>query len=647
MSHLSDMNECNMTAEQADYVALVETQTAVYDRNFGPMAPQVYAEAFVDTADPHKDWHRPYGLDHAFSALKTTDSDTLLLLPILVCFFTFLRDDNHDSTVIDGLYDANVMRLIALEVLFRTDPACRSKTFRECIDHVTFPVFDNQQRPGHNAWTNWHSLQQLCTDYEPVERMCNAYNDVFPTLINFAPYIVKDETIVEKGGVAHVAKKPHQRGFEFLVDAMPVDVAGASVATRLVAHVWHRKRGPNLFQLFCESVDVYWASPDPAQRPLIVGDARFSVRKTLYYVMEEMRGPFIFSINAAYHPNVVQHMVNELDLARRTVFESSFNGCVTLIAGTKEYPHLPPTDRPPRSQQGRATPAKRARESAETAPTVVQSSEPNVERQPTTPSTAAADCAVAMTSASASTRVQPSRVRRPPQKFLEDDFVIEFERAFGDAPPRIAHDPVPEEVQPPTLDSNDLPSDMMILAEAYEGRDKRKRSKVMVLISNFVFGYRRSRGSMEDPKWPLFRLFQKTWRRVDQLNKFLKYRGMLRQHGSRHSFSDTAARIDFVVSIALRLSCVLLAKLEGRLADGTDQETAWKDFGERLVEQSRRLGGQSQAAIQVVVLKVVQIFRNLTCIFCPNFFSLQSNFVFDKRRSVSNVVKHFLDLLRK
>jgi hypothetical protein len=587
MTSLTDKLETDMTAEERDFIALMEGQPTYYEQSFGMKGQQIPAKPFVNHADPALFWHQPYGLDVFFGGLKSRVVTEIMLMPIFTTVFTLLRDGNHDPNVVDELYDGAVFRNMALEVLFRTDPRCRSLTFRESLRTVDMSnVFGSAERPGHNSFSLWHGLQQNLSDFTIIHAMCDAYNDLVPLLIEWAAYIVKDEIIIEKGSVIHLGKKPHQRGIEFLTDAMPVRDTGASVVCRMVAHIWRAGQGPNHFQMFKESVEQYWNSPNPALRPLVASDSRFCVPKVWQYVAGQHRGPFVFSISAFHHGEFVDHMHSVYQKAKSVTLPQDFRGCVTMVAGTEEYPHTPPIERGAATQL-----SKRAR--VDDVATACESSKaisgPKTTKEP---------------------RHQPARQHNLPAKLAEQDFVLNFLEAFGDDPsthPAMAADEFPDDdTTEPTVATTELPSDMQIVAEAYKGLDDKERQKLMVLITNYVFGERQSPGARSDerdPMWPVYRLFKLIWRRVDQVNRFLKNTGLLHRKGGPHAMTETAAQADFVISASLQLSWVLTAKLEGKHTSQGEEPYTWENHGVRvarlLVSLSRDLGSTSRKAKDV------------------------------------------------
>ena len=278
-----------------------------------------------------------------------------LLVPLLD---VVMKHHRHCDTALSDVIDRKLFRWLAMEVLIRTQKELHRLDLKSAIapdswasvrlSAVRRAVFGSHPPPAHDFFSLYHSnitkREPVSASMELVAPMCDAYNAALGGIVCPPPRATLDEVVLHHPFAAYASKKHNASGPEFLLLSGPIVGSDENIHFHIRGRDWGAGQGPNM-RCVCERraaavgrgmcggggaatggahcaagiadllplckiyssivkefCGVVWKAAVPLEdRPFVVMDSRFLSAGALKWLLEARRGPFIATINRAWH----------------------------------------------------------------------------------------------------------------------------------------------------------------------------------------------------------------------------------------------------------------------------------------------------------------------------------------------------------
>lgn len=484
---------------------------------------------------------------------RTQTNEYLCVRSLLSIVHVAMRDHrelNTNREKIGSLYDADIFRLLAFDVLLHTQSVfldsplieIEKKFFKKYEEarRLKSEVFGEHAKPGHNVHESWRTYLPLREDETLWAPLCAAYNANVAALSEVPSRVCLDEIVIKHTQCMLASRKGDCRGPEFLLLSGNAPVAGVYYHVWIKARDWNAQKGPRMDELVKEAVESVWLDGIPvSQRPLLVADSRFLSPSATKWLTDEVRGPFVASLNTKWHKGSVAAFARKESAkvgGGVTLWRGS-EGCLMIFEDNEASP-------PARQDVNFASSSKASRTSKSHSARPLASLHRQFEE------------------------IQENSAlgKRKRTVKRDDDYVSDFEESeeFGDV----------EEVEGNADIFN--PKDAFLTLEKYRGVNTRIRRKAIYLLSNAIMEFERPHRRREKVEHPLFTTFSGIWQQCDRVNKLFKQARMLYRDPDRRYCSAHMQRYDFVFTSALHFAHVLVATKRG---ENAIDQYKWSDHG--------------------------------------------------------------------
>ena len=245
--------------------------------------------------------------------------------------------------------DAVLLQCVGLEVVGRLHPLAVGLPWEAIVapksaalEAVAKEAFAGVSRLGRKKFMAWHGAVRALDDYTFVDALARAYNDAVPRILNCGERLVLDECVLDrKAFTRNLAKKPGQKGVEFITAATGVHGSGGSATWFMLPHVWNAGRGPSMDSIVQSATETAWTGVPEHMRPLLVMDCRFLTNDSLRYLVSARGRPFLASAHSHWFGTLAAKAREWVNWAEQEVRPESYTGSVTLV---RSGPECTPAD---------------------------------------------------------------------------------------------------------------------------------------------------------------------------------------------------------------------------------------------------------------------------------------------------------------
>jgi hypothetical protein len=542
-TRVSLVNQSDATAREQDFQELVALQRPVAAASSAPPLPVDGWEV----ADPHYNYHRYYfNADPAVNVPHSVTWKGLVLSGLFVVLVAVLEEGVWDEHC-----DADLLDFLCVEVLWRTQADMRASNLEDMMSDkfkgVRETVWRTDSGPGIHLIQTMHTGIKQLADWKYVHNAAQLFNFLFSTVVSLGNHVVLDEIVINYTSKIHYqSHKKNASGPEMLVAAMPVRGTGSSALFWLKPRLWAAQCGPSMAQIVEEchfTLISQGRTTAPQQQPVLALDSRFLSKDALNWLRVNMV-PFVGTLNSAWYAELHSYITGDAKQILKGVLPAYNNGCVVY-------------------ERGSVMLYKASTHSSSTATTAPAT---------TTAANKASESATAAFQFAAGARPKRKQVR---SSRLRDFDTTEDNTIVDDGG---EDDVSPKDKRKKTARGGESNEPYLNL-EWYQGVGDSKRREPQLLVSNAIAKERREHGREEDPVAPLARLFDATWRRVDQANKEIKEQIMLHGDTMHHHMDEKMLWFDVLLSTALHTSFVLSArKLDQRIL-GENSNYTLQEYG--------------------------------------------------------------------
>jgi hypothetical protein len=500
-----------------------------------------------EVANPHYTYHRYYyDADPAVNVPHSVTWNGLVLSGLFVVLVAVLEEGAWDERC-----DADLLDFLCVEVLWRTQGDMRASNLEDMMSDtfkgVRETVWRTDSGPGIHLIQTMHTGIMRLPDWKFVQHAAQLFNFLFSSVASLGNHVVLDEIVINYTSKIHYqSRKKNASGPEMLVAAMPVRGTGASALFWLMPRLWAAQCGPSMAQIVKEchcTLISQGRGTRPQQQPVLALDSRFLSKDALNWLRVNMV-PFVGTLNSAWYAELHSYITADAKQILKNVLPAYNKGCVVY-------------------ERGSVMMYKAINHSSSTATTA-----------PAT-TTAAKEA-----SESTTTAFQFAAGARPKRKQVRSSRLKDFDTTEDNT---ITDDGGEDDVSPKDkrkkMARGAEPNEPYLNLEWYQGVGDSKRREPQLLVSNAIAKERREHGREEDPVAPLARLFDATWRRVDQANKEIKEQIMLHGDTMHHHIDEKMLWFDVLLSTAVHTSFVLSARKLDRRIHGEDSNYTLQEYG--------------------------------------------------------------------
>lgn len=500
-----------------------------------------------------------------------------IVLPLLHVAMFYHREMCESNLTYHA--DRKLVRFFAYEALLRSLRELQSLPVRQALEprhrqaaetKAAFATVFGAHAPiGASEYESFHHSIGCEDDCAVFDRLCTAYNQGVGRVANVGEEMCLDEIVINHPHASvYPSKKFNATGPEFLLVSGKLPGTDDVIHYAMVPRLWAKGFGPAMPQLVQSLLAHVWLEGvKHDSRPVVCMDARFSSGGTLKLLLDKKMGPFITSLNTAWHKNVV-HVFSRVPTPKGV-------GSITLWCGNDiDYDDTDeplPTRAVAAANVAAANAAAGARGSAHVA-----SAGPKVAPKRDTMSRQfknIADHGIDI----------GKRKRSPTQDAPKEDDDV-FDQDF-DAPDEDFEDAGADDLP----EGGDYAEDdaaavgfnitqQFLLLEKYSGINTQKRRRAIYLLTNFVSEFDAAGPKKQTDPAPVYRLFEQVWRYCDILNRKYKEMYMMYKHLSMRRFNDSQVRFDFVITSALHLAYTVIAVSAGFTTNSGRGNYSWEEF---------------------------------------------------------------------
>lgn len=193
-------------------------------------------------ADPHYEWRLPYQKPAAPVSVPQRGRCQEPLAAFLIRLLCALA---RAVPALGAMGDTVLLQCVGVEVLGRLHPRAAGLAWKAILkpnspvlEAVATDAFAGLARLGRDKFLAWHGAVRALDNYTFVDALARAYNDAVPYLLNCGAHLVLDECVLDrKSFTRNIAKKPGQKGIEFITAATGVHGSGGSATWFVLPHV--------------------------------------------------------------------------------------------------------------------------------------------------------------------------------------------------------------------------------------------------------------------------------------------------------------------------------------------------------------------------------------------------------------------------
>lgn len=448
--------------------------------------------------------------------------------------------------------DDALLHLLTMELLVRIDDEHRGLSLKDRLEQfgkkssggrkkekdnrsaekLREAVYGEHSAPAHNAFEQFHHSLADRDDLVLVGPLCDAYNKIVASQLSAPDVATLDEIVIHHPIATHYSKKSNAEGPEFLLLAAPISNSDHLYYHWMRGRDWSAARGPTMKTIVKQATDSVWMDEvDLLARTCVFMDSRFTSGAALRYLLEEVRGPFVGTLNTGWHKKV-RGLFHRRPLNDRT-------RSLTLWRGYKMM-FLP-------------------NEASDVAEERVEAVEANAAEADAASSSSASNAARGVSENRVFEEIEKGgdigRVRSTRSAMIkrfkpghEEKKILENESEFAE------YADIEEEVDEHIAFN---PKNQYLTIERYEGAAEKGRMNTLYLLSNFIQEFQLEVSKPKPIDAPVYRLYETGWRYVDQLNKMFKEHYCLYVRKTNRRATEHQVRFDFVFTSALHLTRVL------------------------------------------------------------------------------------------
>jgi len=505
---------------------------------------------------PDRVWRAPFRrwLDHSGLRKRLGSAARALIFLVLGMLAAVARCGEPD-----GMYNASLLRLGAVEVLLRVHSVFRAGTmhgfFAQQPERTEIRALFGRGLCGKDEHTKWNSRIRDQSNFQFVRAMATVYNTHVLLVFRLSHAVTLDEIVIaihEK--ISFRRRKPSSSGIEIICAAASVSAAGHTVAVWLAPTLV--SNGPQMRPIVEACRKQLWANVREEDRCILIMDRRFGTGDVLRdLTMLPRDGPFLVALRDDWQADLVKKLSADVKAYKKSLGKDksgSFSGSITYVAGTDAWQA---TDDQPDPDATRPAPPVRAR---------------GVEQR-------------------RSGRKRKAKVYADmanPDDVLDDDDESESSDGRSGTVRAGVHG---------------FATDMQLFAEHNIGTDAHSMDKPSTLLGNALISVPRS-GPPVDPLSPLYMLYHRFYQQQDSCNKDVKENFMLGNQRTDFRLTENGHWYDAMLGFGLLAAfqawrAEFKTHLSHPVAALRDEFALWA--ANVFVCLAKNAGGRSAAARQV------------------------------------------------